>query len=110
MLALAQALLLPDLLTSDALNAPRSYIVCLGLLLPDPLTSNALNAPHSYIIRLGLLLPDPLTSNALYAPRSYIICLGLLLPAYSYTGIDGPAHMSEETRGAGVAPSKVWRG
>jgi hypothetical protein len=31
---------------------------------------------------------------------SNIVVLGLLLPAYSYTGMDGPAHMSEETEGA----------
>ena len=39
--------------------------------------------------------------------RSYILCLGLLLPAYSYTGIDGPAHMSEETNDASTGPAKV---
>eukprot|EP00775_Hariotina_reticulata_P000773 gene773-1085_t len=36
-----------------------------------------------------------------------IVVLGLLLPAFSYTGMDGPAHMSEETEGASMAPAKA---
>ena len=33
--------------------------------------------------------------------------LGLLLPAFSYTGMDGPAHMSEETAGASKGPPRA---
>lgn len=36
--------------------------------------------------------------------HSYIGILGLLLPGFSYTGMDGPAHMSEETVGAAMGP------
>eukprot|EP00882_Tetradesmus_deserticola_P027411 GHRQ01030331.1.p1 GENE.GHRQ01030331.1~~GHRQ01030331.1.p1 ORF type:complete len:181 (+),score=18.42 GHRQ01030331.1:157-699(+) len=36
-----------------------------------------------------------------------IAILGLLLPAYSYTGMDGPAHMSEEVEGASMHPPKA---
>lgn len=36
--------------------------------------------------------------------NSYIGILGLLLPGFSYTGMDGPAHMSEETVGAAMGP------
>lgn len=39
--------------------------------------------------------------------HSNIAILGLLLPAYSYTGMDGPCHMSEEVEGASMAPSKA---
>ncbi|GLC56117.1 hypothetical protein PLESTB_001066200 [Pleodorina starrii] len=33
----------------------------------------------------------------------YVFILGLLLPAYSFTGYDGPAHMSEESTNASMA-------
>ncbi|GIL66299.1 hypothetical protein Vafri_19898 [Volvox africanus] len=33
----------------------------------------------------------------------YVFILGLLLPAYSFTGYDGPAHMSEESTNASLA-------
>ncbi|KAG2482254.1 hypothetical protein HYH03_018798 [Edaphochlamys debaryana] len=33
----------------------------------------------------------------------YIFILGLLLPAYSFTGYDGPAHMTEESTNASLA-------
>lgn len=36
-----------------------------------------------------------------------IAILGLLLPAYSYTGMDGPCHMSEEVEGASMHPPKA---
>jgi amino acid transporter len=36
-----------------------------------------------------------------------IAILGLLLPAYSYTGMDGPCHMSEEVQGASMHPPKA---
>lgn len=35
----------------------------------------------------------------------YIALLGLLLPAYSYTGVDGPVHMVEETTGSETSAS-----
>ena len=37
----------------------------------------------------------------------YIACLGLLLPAWSYTGMDGPAHMAEEVAGSQTGPAKA---
>jgi amino acid transporter len=38
---------------------------------------------------------------------SNIAILGLLLPSYSYTGMDGPCHMSEEVEGASMGPAKA---
>jgi choline transport protein len=38
---------------------------------------------------------------------SNIAILGLLLPAFSYTGMDGPCHMSEEVAGASMGPPKA---
>mgnify|MGYP001806895936 CR=1 FL=1 len=38
---------------------------------------------------------------------SNIAILGLLLPSYSYTGMDGPCHMSEEVAGASMGPPKA---
>lgn len=39
--------------------------------------------------------------------HSNIAILGLLLPSYSYTGMDGPCHMSEEVEGASMGPPKA---
>ena len=41
----------------------------------------------------------------------YIFILGLLLPAYSFTGLDGPAHLAEETSDASMsAPRAIMNG
>jgi amino acid transporter len=43
--------------------------------------------------------PKPLPTSHF----SYTFLLGLLFPAYSFTGLDGPAHMSEESTNASMA-------
>lgn len=39
--------------------------------------------------------------------NAYVFILGLLLPAYSFTGLDGPAHLSEETTDASMAAPRL---
>ena len=34
---------------------------------------------------------------------SYVFILGMLFPAFSFTGLDGPAHMSEESTNASLS-------
>ncbi|KXZ54383.1 hypothetical protein GPECTOR_5g461 [Gonium pectorale] len=46
---------------------------------------------------------DGLAKDAGIKNPFYTFILGLLLPAYSFTGYDGPAHMSEETTNASLA-------
>ena len=42
---------------------------------------------------------------------AYVFILGLLLPAYSFTGLDGPAHLAEETADASMAaPRAIMNG
>ncbi|MEW5314313.1 MAG: hypothetical protein WDW38_005821 [Sanguina aurantia] len=47
--------------------------------------------------------PEIVQDNLNIENVGYIFLLGLLFPAYSFTGYDGPSHMSEESLDAGMA-------
>ena len=41
--------------------------------------------------------------------KGYVCCLGLLMCLYSFSGYEGAAHMSEETKDASAsAPRGIW--
>lgn len=77
--------------------APAVPLHVCSRITPLSWTAYPLLLPHLYLPpSLPFLLPPP-------SARSYTFILGLLLPAYSFTGYDGPAHMSEESTNASMA-------